>query len=144
MHRVLLLLIQGTTAESGHYYTFTRADPVSDAGWICFDDSSTSELDSLQRLYELIAGAANDTPYILFYQNRSRMAQLSADKHFMGPHILSERLTAMIEKQDVEYLKEAQKPRFSLPKIPFSAFYRKDDDEDDASRPGGGNNHLIM
>jgi hypothetical protein len=51
----------------------------------------------------------------------------------------------MIEKQDIEYLKESQRPKFVIPKIPFSSFFRKeDDDDDDLGRPGGNNNHLIM
>jgi hypothetical protein len=58
---------------------------------------------------------------------------------------MSERLTSMIEKQDIEYLKESQRPKFVIPKIPFSSFFRKeDDDDDDLGRPGGNNNHLIM
>jgi hypothetical protein len=57
---------------------------------------------------------------------------------------MSERLTSLIEKQDIEYLKESQRPKFLIPKIPLSAFFRKDDDDDDLGRPGGNNNHLIM
>ena len=41
-------------------------------------------------------------------------------------------------------MKQSQKPKFVIPKIPYSAFIRKDEEEDDMSRGGGGGNHLIM
>jgi uncharacterized UBP type Zn finger protein len=70
------MITQGNSAESGHYYTFTRSEVSLNSSWVCFDDSATTELDSLQKLCELIAGATSDTPYILFYQSREHVEQI--------------------------------------------------------------------
>jgi hypothetical protein len=43
------------------------------SSWVCFDDSTITDLDSVQRLFDLITGSVSDTPYILFYQNREHV-----------------------------------------------------------------------
>ena len=67
VHRVIILLIEGTSANSGHYFTFARQSfNVEETNWLCLNDSTVSTIIGFGKVLEFLETNTEDTPYIIF------------------------------------------------------------------------------
>ncbi|EAS01106.2 ubiquitin carboxy-terminal hydrolase (macronuclear) [Tetrahymena thermophila SB210] len=144
-----IVVHRGSTAESGHYFTYSRESSDENCKWILFDDSNISFEDSLQNVLGTFTTQSTNTPYLLFYQNKYHASKYQANLN-ENAYKLSDKLMFSIENDDRQFMKEMenQNKAFSLLntlKINHqqnqqnSQIYPfRKDDEDDSE---GGNNY---
>ncbi|KAJ5888729.1 hypothetical protein N7495_008770 [Penicillium taxi] len=79
------VLVHTGTAESGHYYSYTRERPVADstASWVEFNDSDVSKFDQTRIPDQCFGGSSignqmnkSWNAYMLFYQRKSEIETL--------------------------------------------------------------------
>ncbi|KAL4450833.1 hypothetical protein ABPG74_011675 [Tetrahymena malaccensis] len=144
-----IVVHRGSTAESGHYFTYSRESSDENCKWILFDDSNISFEENLQNVLGTFNNSSTNTPYLLFYQNKYHASKYQANLN-ESTYKLSDKLMFSIENDDRQFMKEMenQNKAFSLLntlKINHqqnqqnSSIYpfRKDDEEDGE----GGNNY---